>query len=230
MSGRLRISHTFGKRTIPSESIEPNTLYCIAFAGEGKTEYEYFDKIIDNAEKLGISKYVKIEPLETEDENDTQSHPKHVIELLHERKGNPDFGYDPHEIWMVVDRDRQNVKKGQLIEIIKTCEQEGYNLALSNPTFELWLLLHIIDIDTYNLEDLLKNKKTGKKRFLEREIGKLCEGYRKPHIPFEIDSEMISNAIKRSKELDIDNYKLINKLGTNVCILVEHILNIKKIQ
>lgn len=224
MSNRLRISHPFGKRTVPSESIEPNTLYCIAFAGEGKTEYEYFDKIIDKAKELGISKYVKIEPLQTEDENDTKSHPKYVMELLQERKGNPNFGYDPHEIWMVIDRDRQNVKKGQLEEIIKICEQEGYNLALSNPTFELWLLLHITDTNSYNHNELLENKKTGKKRFLEKEIAKLCGGYHKPNIPFEPDSEMIKQAIERAKKLEIDNIELIEKLGTNVCILVEHIL------
>lgn len=228
MSGRLRISHVFGKRTVSSESIEPNELYYIAFAGEGKTEYEYFDKIIDNAEKLGISKYIKIEPLKTDDENDTQSHPLHIIELLHERKDNFNFGYEPHEIWMVVDRDRQNVKKDQLIQIIKTCQKEGYNLALSNPTFELWLLLHITNIEEYDRDEILKNRKIGKKRFLEKEIGKLCNGYRKPRIPFELDATMLNEAIVKAKKLEYDNFQLIDKLGTNVFVLLEHILNKKE--
>lgn len=228
MSGRLRVSHTFGKRSVLSESIEPNTLYYIAFAGEGKTEYRYFDEIIDNAQQLGISKYIRIEPLETEDENDTQSHPKHVLGLLQERKNNPDFGYNPHEIWMVVDRDKQNVKKEQLEEIIKICKEEKYNLALSNPTFELWLLLHLTDIDEYNSDELLKNKKTGKKRFLQREIAKLCNGYRKTKIPFELTSERILQAIKRAKKLETDNVQLLDRLGTNVCILVEHIMTTNK--
>jgi hypothetical protein len=56
-------------------------------------------------------------------------------------------GVEPNELWMVVDRDKQNVSKDQLNEIVEKCRIESYNLALSNQHFEFWLLLHLTSID-----------------------------------------------------------------------------------
>lgn len=74
--------------------------------------------------------------MEKADETDTKSHPNHVIALLDERKEYWEaHGVEPNELWMVVDRDKQNVSKDQLNDIVEKCRIEGYNLALSNPTF-----------------------------------------------------------------------------------------------
>ena len=82
MAGRLRINTDFGKRAVESESKEPKEVYVISIAGEGKTEEQYFDEI----SKLDTNSVVKVERLEKKDEADTKSHPKHVLDLLNERK------------------------------------------------------------------------------------------------------------------------------------------------
>lgn len=228
MSSRLRVQNVFGERKVPSESIDPRSIYVIAIAGEGKTEDQYFDGIIKNARKLKIPELIQIERLDKKDDEDTKSHPKHVKDLLIERKADwEEHGFDPNELWMVVDRDPQNVSVEQLEEIIKTCQEQGFNIAISSPTFELWLLLHITDLTNYDKDVLVQNKKTGKskgsKRFIEKELSKLLDGYNKNDIKFERFIEGIENAISRSKSIGVTNEDLIKKdsLGTTVFLLVE---------
>lgn len=224
MPSRLRVKNIFGERPVESESILSKSLYVISIAGEGKTEEQYFDGIYD----LENSELIRIERLEKLDESDTKSHPNHLIELLNERKEQWEaHGIEPNELWMVVDRDRQNVSREQLTSIIDKCKTEGYNLALSNPTFEFWLLLHITSLDSYDYDLLLANPKASvksKKRFIEKELSSLLRGYNKNNIRFERFEPGIKDAIQRAKDLSHDNEMLIDELGTSVCLLVERLI------
>ncbi|MBN1927346.1 MAG: RloB domain-containing protein, partial [Prolixibacteraceae bacterium] len=198
--------------------------YVISIAGEGKTEEQYFDGFYD----LNRSELIRIERLEKADETDTKSHPNQVIELLVERKKYWEaHGVEPNELWMVVDRDKQNVSKDQLNEIVQKCRNEGYNLALSNPTFEFWLLLHLTSIELYDKELILSNPKAtvkSKKRYLEKELSRLLGGYNKNKLHFDKFEPGIKDAVSRAKELSVDNMVLIDELGTSVCLLVEKII------
>ncbi|NVO11423.1 MAG: RloB domain-containing protein [Bacteroidales bacterium] len=224
MPGRLRVKNTFGERLVESYSKETKSVYLISIAGEGKTEELYFDGIHD----MVSSNIIKIERLEKHDKTDTKSHPNYVIELLDERKAQwEEHGLMPDELWMVVDRDKQNVTSDQLFSIIEKCKSEGFNLALSNPTFEFWLLLHITDIDSYDHSTLLANPKPrakSKKRYVESEISKLISGYNKNSLRFDKFEMGIKNAIIRAQKLPTDNIELINSLGTSVCLLVEKLI------
>ncbi len=222
MAGRLRIKNKFGKRSIESESQETKEVYIISIASEGKTEEQYFDGIHD----MDTGNIVKVERLEKLDDTDTKSHPNHVIDLLDERKEHwEEHGIAPNELWMVVDRDKQNVSEEQLNAIIEKCAVNGYNLALSNPTFEFWLLLHIKDSSEYSKEVLLNNDKVNKKRrFIDKELSILLNGYSKKEIKFEKFESGIKIAIERAKNLTTDNTELLNELGTSVCLLVEKIV------
>lgn len=222
MTGRLRIINEFGKRDIDSESQDAKEIYLISIASEGKTEEQYFDGIHD----LGSSEIIKVERLEKSDDTDTKSHPNHVIELLDERKEYwKEHGIEANELWMVVDRDKQNVSEKQLNTIITKCNQEGYNLALSNPTFELWLLLHLTDLQEYSADDLLSNVKVNKsRRFIEKELLTILKGYNKKNLKFYRFESGIKDAIQRAKELPTENESLVEKLGTSVCVLVEKLV------
>lgn len=222
MPGRLRIINEFGKRAIESESLNTKEVYLISIASEGKTEEQYFDGIHD----LDSSEIIKVERLVKSDETDTKSHPNHVIDLLDERKEYwEEHGIAASELWMVVDRDSQNVSKEQLNAIIDKCKSEGYNLALSNPTFELWLLLHINDLQDYSIDDLLKNEKVNKtRRFIDKELSNILKGYNKKNLKFERFEDGINDAIIRAKEMQTNNEDLIEELGTSVCLLVEKLI------
>jgi hypothetical protein len=224
MHSRLRPKNIFGKRLGESESKPLNQIYVISIAGEGKTEEQYFDGIRD----MENSHLILIDRLEKLEESDTKSHPNHVIELLDERKKYwKEYGIESNELWMVVDRDKQNVTEKQMIAIIEKCKTEGYNLALSNPAFEFWLLLHITSIDIYDQKVLLENGKDtvkSKKRYIEKELSTLIGGYNKRKLHFEHFEPGIKDAIQRAKVLQINNERLLDELGTNICLLVEKLI------
>jgi hypothetical protein len=53
------------------------------------------------------------------------------------------------EFWLVLDVDNwRNLK-----DIIEMAAKEGVQSAVSNKCFELWLILHIIDISSLNKEE-----------------------------------------------------------------------------
>ncbi|EJX09596.1 hypothetical protein EVA_02296, partial [gut metagenome] len=71
------------------------------------------------------------------------SHPKRRMELMKEllSQKNPDFLYRPEEAWMVCDRDDGSFHVDQYEEVYEVCQQEGIHWVVSNPAFQLWLLL-----------------------------------------------------------------------------------------
>lgn len=222
MAGKLRPVNIFGERGKKQYTIPPKDVYVISIASEGKTEEQYFDSLSE----ITADSIIKIDRLIRSDEHDTKSHPKHVFKLLEERiEVWKEYGVESNELWMVVDRDKQNVSEAQLKEIIYSCNEKGFNLALSNPTFELWLLLHITNIEHYNKNDLLNNIKVNKnRRFIEKELSDLNDGYNKNKLNFDDFAHGIKNAIKRARELEIDNKLLISNLGTSVCCLIEKLV------
>ncbi len=224
MERRLRIKNTFGKREVETGSRNPKSAYVISIASEGKTEEQYFDGLAGRIS----SNIIKIDRLEKSDDYNRHSHPNHIIKLLDERMSYWDqYGIEANELWMVIDRDQQNVSQSQLENIIMQCQKKGYNLAISNPAFEFWLLLHLINIEVYDKKSLLENRKVrkkAKKRFINVELTNLLQGYRKKNIRFEDFEQGIRQAIDQAKKLPTDNRKLINELGTSVCLLVEKLV------
>jgi hypothetical protein len=221
---RLRTPRTFGKRQNEESYKIPNNILVIAC--EGKTEEEYF-KLFNVKSKIIKVKDISIEVLEKLDSSDTKSAPKHVIDLLEEYRLH--YQAENDELWMVVDRDRQNNSKKQLEEIVEKCNTKGYNIALSNPTFELWILLHvklIFEYDETVLQKIKDNKKVNKnKRFLENELSKILGGYTKGIINKELILPNVKTAIKQAKQID-RQYKVrkLDNFGTTVFLLAEKII------
>ena len=105
-------------------------------ATEGaKTEHQYF-QFIDNQNSTINIKCLK---------KQNQSSPDKVLRamkkyLREEQLRNSD------EAWLVVDKDRWTDE--QLKELYRWSQQkENYGLAVSNPKFEYWILLHFDDGD-----------------------------------------------------------------------------------
>ena len=72
-----------------------------------------------------------------------QSAPQYVLERLDKFKKKYDLS-DEDELWLLLDVDRW-VKPTQLIAVCPEARQKGYQLAISNPCFEIWLFLHFAD-------------------------------------------------------------------------------------
>lgn len=201
-----------GRRTRVSRT--PEKLYILAYEGN-ETEPQYYQAL---KEQLRYSNTViKILSLKRA-RLDTMSAPKHVFNQLKTFK-NRNRTTAQDEFWMIIDRDRWKLE-----EWLEKCRLEkNFFVALTNPCFEFWLLLHHFEVTDFKEEALLVNKKLNKKkRFIDQYLNKYLEGgYQKNDIQPERFLPYIARAIAQAKrfagndlltELGSDNYKLLEKL------------------
>lgn len=194
----------------------------IIIAAEGtQTEKKYFTDLATD-EKYRNPK-VHVEVL---DRPSTASSPIHIIEMLDSfrRKYNLQTGYD--ELWLVIDIDKWRPQ--MLTDIASQCLQKGYSLAVSNPAFEVWLLLHLRSLDDYNSDELAKlaeNRRQDGRTRLERELMTLCENYNKSNLSTMDYIPTVQDAIKRAEEADTHpEHRWPNQLGTRVYRLARTII------
>lgn len=224
--GRIKSVVEFGQRNYVSETKDPYKIIVLSVEGN-RTEFDYFSYFADDSKILGINSLIKIRLLERED---TKSSPQWVKKLLDEYI--TDYGLSENDIlWMIIDRDAQNNSKKQLIELIEECNEENILISISNPCFELWLLLHCItDLNSYDKNILLSNPKPrakANKRYIEIELKRINGTYNKKKLAKNdfISFEKISNAIRLEKDLEQIPINIIDNLGSNIGQIVERIMN-----
>lgn len=92
------------------------------------------------------------------------------------------------EVWLVIDRDTW--EEQELNQVYKECCQREYSLALSNPKFEYWLLLHFEDgagIMSSNCTSRLRTH---------------LPAFTKGHVEVDKLKPRINDAIKRAEQRD----------------------------
>jgi hypothetical protein len=124
------------------------------------------------------------------------------------------------QLWLVLDRDSQSWNARTMKAVAQRCQQKGFFLAVSNPCFELWLLLHLEDVPNQNgdrLNALLRNSNG----FLKREVALHMSSKKKRidhFLPY------VEAAIQRSRLLDRKPAeRWPSGLGTRVHLLVEQL-------
>ena len=132
------------------EYVRDAKLFVLATEGTD-TEKQYFEGL------FGSSK-VKIEVLDTGTTG--LSSPGHVLKRLSdfEDKYELDANDEP---WLVIDVDHH--RPDSLSQVCQEATQKGFQLAVSNPCFELWLRLHfaeaeLADTRCKHLKDRLKHE------------------------------------------------------------------------
>ena len=158
--------------------------------------------------------------------NDTNSAPKHVFNKL-KKEAKDEYNFDSaDELWMIIDRDRWN----NIPEISNLCKSQGnFYLALSNPCFEFWILLHIKDLSEFSAQELASiqsnSKVSSKKTYLKSLLGQiLIDGYNESNPKPDRYLPHIDLAINRAKQLDNPSEEFPAKLGSHVYKLVEKII------
>lgn len=219
-----------GKRK--SRYRDPYTLYVVASEGT-ETEpiyFNYLQKYVSQHKEL--NRLVKIEPLSRKSKNDTASDAAHILELLDDFKKQYSLK-DDDELWLLIDRDRQ--PKANVAQVAQKCQQKGYEFCLSTPCIELWLLLHLKDLNDYSTDDqkaLLDNVKVNVTRTkIEKEVSDLMvslgSGYNKTNLNMETFFPLIPDAVRRAFDLQLENSWDYDRFCTRIHILISRILNIK---
>ena len=157
--------------------------------------------------------------------NDTKSAPIHVFnKLKKEIKDLYNLDLDD-ELWMIIDRDSWS----NIQEIFDLCIAEGnFHLALSNPCFEFWLLLHIKEMSHYTpaeqIEIFENCKVSAKKTYLKHHLGVLLNGYNESNPKPERFLPHLDLAIARAKALDNPAENFPSQLGSHIYKLAEKII------
>ncbi|MDG6097252.1 RloB domain-containing protein [Alteromonas sp. ZYF713] len=142
------------------DKIDPVTVYIIC---EGAVdEYLYFKNFQKNINKR-FRPLIKVVPIER---TSTKSSPLHVLEEAKEyiKEHNIKLRDHSNSFFILLDKD-QNFKSGtkiaNTVNYMKQCTQMGIQTAFVAPAFEIWLLLHYIDLsaqDDAYLKKIIANK------------------------------------------------------------------------
>ena len=136
---------------------------------------------------------------------------------------------DDDELWIVVDKDRWEEK--MLSEVAQRCAQDdNLRLGLSNPCFELWLLLHLEDVATYGEDEmnaLRANKKAsqGGDPYLKTRMRLLMGQYSESKYNANALMPYVNIAIDRAEKLDVNpKDRWPQTVGTRVYLLAKSIM------
>lgn len=173
-------------------------------ATEGNiTEIEYFEKF---KRKRGIS--IRIVPKET------NSSPKDVLKKLKQyiKNHNLDHG---DEAWIVIDRDDWPTEQiTSVVNELGNIRSHGKCfMAMTNPKFEFWLLLHFED-----------GNGVCTSTECDRKLSNYLPNYNKHLDRWKLDFGCVRKAIQRAKRLDIAECEWPQTRGSTVYRLVEKLL------
>lgn len=194
----------------------------VVIAAEGReTENIYFE-----AMKRELSaENVHVEVLHR---NDNNSNPDNVLSQLQNFKDEYNIDEDD-ELWVVVDRDRWREKT--LSTVAKYCHNDSnLKFCVSNPCFELWLLLHLEDVNVYSTKDLQSltdNKKVKRNgpTWLKNRMKSLMGTYHESNYDVGKLLPYVDKAIERAKSLDSNpKDRWPQRVGTRVYLLAKSIM------
>ena len=174
----------------------------IIIATEGKeTERKYFTLFRD-------TRIIQIKVLPTGEDN--LSSPQHVINRLNGYRVEYQIG-EGDELWLMVDVDRWK----NLGEIVDEAYRRGYQVAISNPCFEVWLLCHFQD----------PPKNAQKCQPIEDTLREVLGGsYNKSNLDISQFADKLDSAIQRTEQLDINpKDRWPQSVGSHVYMVVHSI-------
>jgi hypothetical protein len=195
----------------------------IIIATEGtKTEPRYFNDLV--SPQYFYNSRVHVEVLERED---LASAPEYVVRVLDEFRSQYKLKPGLDELWLVIDTDQWGDAK--LSAIGTLCYQKEYGMAVSNPCFELWLLLHHRSLSEYTaevLDEFRENRRIGDRTRLGSELVAVVGEYSRSALKTDHFLPYVQNAIERARALDTHpEHRWPNDLGSRVYLLVERIIN-----
>ena len=198
----------------------------IVIASEGKdTEQIYFKALA----KEYTNPRVHVHILKRSIDEQNNSSPEYVLKQLNDFKSQYELEADD-ELWLVVDKDRWT--EAMLSRVATECSQEvAMHMALSNPCFELWLLLHIEDASLLTPEEQnqwVENRKKSKNAdpYLKVRLRQKMGSYHESSYDALTLIAHVEDAIERARALDknpADRWP--QTLGTRVYILAESVMN-----
>lgn len=215
------------------EQIEPYRHYY--FICEGKnTEKWYFEKLIDIRKSLSIHSNIDISYLEKTEEHENLSSPKELIQFADEQKKNGKIPFDHKFDKMVVvfDADIFESQQNNYEEIIKLGKKKNI-LGVTNPSFELFLLLHfegsVDEIVLPDSENIIKNEWVGngsnRRRYIEDVFRKKANMRPKTNSLVGELANQVLIAIEQEKKLNNNIESCKGLVTSNIGAIIQSIID-----
>lgn len=226
----VRSYTNWNSRTTDNEKqIEPYRKYFFICEG-ANTETWYFKKLIDIRKSLNIHPLIDIRLLEKTEKDKDISYPRKLIAFAESQKDNPEISFDRERDKMIVvfDADIFEEKVQDYDEVLALGEV-GNIIAVSNPAFELFLLLHFEN--TYeqyilpNEEAIIKNDKVGNQTFLYKLLLSKTGINSKKNSAIGELAEKVDLAILQEKKINEDIHECKGKITCNIGKIIESIRN-----
>ncbi len=181
-----------GRRRLPTQSRRTILVYC----GAVRTEPDYLDGLRRKFRTSGVTVKVR--------QDGTAPDALVRAAAAYERRHPGVFD----EVWCVVDVDEFDLDAA-LVE----ARRRRVHLAVSNPCFELWLLLHYAECRAYcaGYPDVV------------RRLKKHLPAYDKTRLDFRHYAAGVADAVKRAKDLDPSGTAYHRNPSTSMWQLVEKI-------
>ncbi len=135
-----------------------------------------------------------------------------------------DFNEYIDTINLIVDRDSKSFKDEQYYNLVKECKENKIDLYVSNPCFEVWLLMHFEQFDTLDFQKLKENKRVGSslksRKYSEKKLIEFT-GHSKTKLKFKTFINRVNFAIEKEKHYCEDLIGLKDSIGSNIGILLD---------
>ena len=213
-----------------SEQIEPKRKYVFVCEGTS-TEVHYFEALVDRWRQIDHSPLVGICLWERDGDDSGITEPLRLVRFAQEQKKEPQLGFDEMHDRMVVVFDLDvycrigNGRKGadrgraRFQEVREAAAKEDI-LALTNPSFELFLMLHregaYQHIVKPHAEKLLRNEKVGNRRYAQKLFTDMFKMNPKSNPRVGKLVELMDVAIDEESHLNADMERCLETLTSNV--------------
>ena len=221
---------TPGEVAYQQSSEEMAVLFVLSIISEGyKEEPKYIEAIRKYCKQKDVAQiaiHIINRQYKRQEESAGRNHPLKRFEDLVDWKNNHALfeGIEnKDEYWLICDRDNDSFTSEQYDQLVDKCQKEGVNIIISNPAFQIWLLLHFTnDLSSYNLEQYEKSSDCIKQG-IEPAIKTFEPRYRHGRLNVNTFLPLIKNAMDNSILYSHNIEELRDTIGTNFRILLNRI-------
>ncbi|WP_077390222.1 RloB family protein [Mobilibacterium timonense] len=228
--------HTYtnwnSRRSDWEDQIEPFRKYFFICEG-ANTETFYFKRLIDLRKQLGIHPLIDIRLWEKTDEDRNLSFAKNLMDFAEKQKqdGANDFDCDRDKMVIVFDGDIFEEKVCGYDELIASIEERNDIAAVTNPGFELFLILHINgSYEKYirgQEDEYLRADEKGRYSHAYNVLRDLTEMNAKKNSKIGELADNVQIAIEQEKKVNQNIHELKGKVSSNIGKIIEEIINEK---
>ncbi|HEX6684778.1 MAG TPA: RloB family protein [Candidatus Limnocylindrales bacterium] len=173
----------------------------LIFCGAKRTEPDYFEGLKVSLRTASVTIKVKREGVD----------PVRLVRAAADLRDRRPGVYD--EVWCVTDADEFDIPAA-----VSAAKRRGVNLAVSNPCFEVWLLLHHAECQAHcrGYADVLSR--------LKRHV----PGYDKTALDFAVFADRVGDAVERAEKLDPTGTDFGRNPSSGVWMLAKKLMGHKK--